>query len=203
MWKSDNPLVRLLRVLIGLGIVAVIGLTALTIVFSFPRKAEVSNATARVTACEDTGPITRRGFGHNWSCTATFRDDETGETWTTDVDMNLFAPDDVGKDVRVAWSHGGGRIVTSENRVYTPLEGVSSGTYTLIVVAVGFTTFLLGLWMLIKAVVWGFTQEGQRRFWDKFHGGAEKRAAQKKKDEEFWAQIKQNREQRKAARRRK
>ncbi|KAA5832519.1 hypothetical protein F1721_16065 [Saccharopolyspora hirsuta] len=212
MWRSDNPVARVLRVLIGFGIVALIAFTALTVIFSFQRKTEATNATARVTACEDTGPITRRGFGHNWNCTATIRDDESGETWTTDIDMNFFTPEDIGQDKRLYWGYGGNRMVTSDYRVYASPEGVSAGTYAVISAAVGFPAIMAMLWFFAKAVVWGFSQEEQRKFWEKIHGTPEQRAAKKQKELEErqarkarlarYAEIKEARRRAKEERRR-
>lgn len=71
--KSDNPFIRLLRMLFGFGIVALLLLTALTVNFSFPEKSTVTNATAQVQSCEDHVPLSRRGFGPRWNCTALIR----------------------------------------------------------------------------------------------------------------------------------
>ncbi|WP_406689056.1 DUF6346 domain-containing protein [Saccharopolyspora sp. ID03-671] len=110
LWNSNNLAVRLTKLIGGLTVTAAILMLWPTVVFSFPQKHEKPNSTAHVQSCEDTGPITRRGFGSNWNCAVTIRDDETSETWTTDLDMNFFTPDDVGKEKRLTWGYGGGRF---------------------------------------------------------------------------------------------
>ncbi|RRO16185.1 hypothetical protein EIL87_14125 [Saccharopolyspora rhizosphaerae] len=202
MWKSDNPLVRFVRFVVGLGIVAVILLTALTIIFSFPEKSTATNATAKVQSCVDTGPITRRGFGHNWDCKIAVRDDKTGERWTDQVDMNVFSPEDVGKEKPVAWGYAGGRIVKSDNRHYSTPEGSSTGTHLVVMFATGAVAIVAALWFLSRAIIWSFSQQGQRKFWEKIHGSSEEKAAKKEKDDEFWAEMRRNRELRKQAKER-
>ncbi|MDI2028477.1 DUF6346 domain-containing protein [Saccharopolyspora sp. TS4A08] len=209
MWKSDNPLVRVLRVLIGFAIVALIALTALTVIFAFPAKTGGSNATAVARSCEDYGPISRRGFGHHWGCTAQIRDDKTGETWTDVVDMNVLQPQDVGRQERITWGFSGGRVGKSENRVYRSPDGYSDGVNLAVTVVVGFAALLAMLWFFAKAVVWGFTQEGQRKFWEKIHGSNWERAAKKQHELEErerrrqrWAEVKAHREQVKEEKRR-
>lgn len=209
MWKSDNPLVRVLRVLIGFGIVALIALTALTIIFAFPAKTSGSNATAVAKSCEDYGPISRRGFGHHWGCTAQIRDDKTGETWTDVVDMNVLQPQDVGRQERITWGYSGGRVGKSENRVYRSPDGYSDGVNLAVTVAVGFAALIAMLWFFAKAVVWGFTQEGQRKFWQKIHGSNAERTAKKQQELEErerrrqrWAEVKAHRQQVKEEKRR-
>lgn len=202
MWKSDNPIARIIRLVLGLGIVSVIVLTALTIIFSFPEKSKTTNATATVQSCEDTGPITRRGFGHNWNCTVNVRDDKTGETWSDQVDMNLFTPEDVGKEKRVAWGYAGGRIVKSDNRVYSSPEGYSGATSIIVMFATGAVAIVAALWFLAKAITWSFSQQGQRRFWEKSLGTSSEKKAKKQQDDEFWAEMRRNRELRKEQRRR-
>ncbi|CAM05167.1 hypothetical protein A8924_6330 [Saccharopolyspora erythraea NRRL 2338] len=202
MWNSDNIAIRLAKMLGGFVVVAVLVMLWPTIVYSFPEKKDNPNGTALVRSCEDTGPVTRRGFGHNWSCVADIRDDKTGDTWTATVDMNFFTPAEVGKQKRLVWGYGGSRTSTNkEKRTYTRAEdGYSNGTVTLVLVV---TTGLVGipaLWMFSKSVVWSFSQAEQRKFWEKIHGSPEERAAKKKKDQEFWDQMRRNREQRKQAR---
>lgn len=199
MWKSDNPIARIFRFVIGVGIVAVILLTALTIIFSFPEKSTVTNATAKVQSCVDTGPLTRRGFGHNWNCTVTVRDDKSGETWTDKVDMNVFGPEDIGKEKRVAWGYAGGRIVKSDNRDYSSTEGYSVTTHLIVMFATGAVAIVASLWFLSRAIIWSFSQQGQRKFWEKVHGNSAEKAAKKQQDDEFWAEMRRNRELRKQA----
>lgn len=184
MWKSDNPLIRALRVLIGLGIVVLIALTALTIIFSFPAKTSESNATAVAKSCEDHGPISRRGFGHQWACTAQLKDDKTGESWTGVVDMNVLQPDDIGREERITWGYSGGRVGKSENRVYSSPDGYSKGVNTAVTVIVGFAGLVSMLAFFTKAVTWGKTQEGQRRASEKTHGTESKRTAKKQGERE-------------------
>ncbi|MER5391456.1 DUF6346 domain-containing protein [Saccharopolyspora sp. NPDC002686] len=183
MWKSDNIAIRLAKMLGGFVVVAIIVLSWLTIVFSFPEKHDRPNGTAYVQSCEDTGPITRRGFGHNWSCTATIRDDKTGNTWTQTLDMNFFSPDDIGKEKRLTWGYGGGRSnINTEKRTYTPAEGYSTGFTTTISVVSFIVLLPPALWMLATSVMWSFSQAEQRKFWEKIHGTPEERAAKKRKE---------------------
>ena len=184
MWKSDNPGARALRVIIGFGIVAFIGLSALTVINWFPAKT-TANATAVVESCEDRGPISRRGFGPHWACQATITDDETRETWTDTVDMNVLSPADAGKQERITWGYSGGRVGKSDNRVYRSPEGYSRGVNTLVIIVVGFPAFLMMLWYSAKAIVWGLSQEEQRKFWTKINKGTpEELAATKQRERE-------------------
>ena len=182
MWKSDNPLIRALRVLIGLGIVVLIALTAVTIIFSFPAKSPESNATAIAKSCQDYGPISRRGFGHHWACTAQIKDDKTGETWTSVVDMNVLRPEDIGQKERITWGYSGGRVGKSDNRVYSSPDGYSKGVNTAVIVIVGFAALVSMLWFLTRAVAWGKTQEGQRKASEEMHGTESERSAKKQKE---------------------
>ncbi|QUH04463.1 hypothetical protein HUO13_30085 [Saccharopolyspora erythraea] len=201
MLKSDNLAVRLGKMIAGFIVVAVLVMLWPTIVFSFPTMKDKPNATADVKSCEDTGPVTRRGFGHNWNCVATIRDDETGQTWTTSIDMNFFTPDEIGEPQRLTWGYGGGRgNINTDKRTYTQAEGFSSGTVTMISIVAAGVLGIPALWMFSKSVVWSFSQAEQRKFWEKIHGSPEERAAKKKKDQEFWDQMRRNREQRKQAR---
>lgn len=195
--------------LIGFGIVALIALTALTIVFSFPAKTGGSNATATAKSCEDYGPISRRGFGHHWACTAQIRDDKTGETWNDVVDMNVLQPQDVGRQERITWGYSGGRVGKSENRVYRSPDGYSEGVNLAVTVVVGFIAIVAMLWYFSKALVWGYTQEGQRKFREKIHGSSTERAAKKQQEraererrQRHWAEVKQHRQQVKEEKRR-
>lgn len=200
LWRWDNPLMRVLRVLVGFGVLAVIALSAMTIMFSFQARASEADGTALVESCEDKGPISRRGFGHHWNCTVMIREHETGERFTAEVDMSVFSPEDIGEERLIAWGNTG-RLQAGE-RKYVPVEhGVSGNTRDTVWMVVGLPTAIALLWMFPKAIVWGFTQEGQRQFWEQIHGTPEERAAKKAKDEEFWAELRRNREQRKQARR--
>ncbi|WP_207918737.1 DUF6346 domain-containing protein [Saccharopolyspora karakumensis] len=184
MWKSDNPILRILRVLIGFGIVALIALTALTIIFTFPEKTPATNATAVAKSCEDYGPVSRRGFGHHWACTTEIRDDETGEVWTDVVDMNVLSPESIGKQERITWGYSGGRTGKSDNRVYRSPDGYSEGVNLTVTILIGFAAIPMILWYFAKAVVWGFSQEEQRKFWEKINGTPEEQAAKKQKEDE-------------------
>lgn len=205
MWYSDNIVIRLAKMLGGLVVVAVIVMLWPTIIYSFPEQKDNPNGTALVKSCEDTGPITRRGFGHNWNCTAEIRDDETGQTWTASIDMNFFTPEDIGKQKRLVWGYGGSRTShNTEKRTYTRAEdGYSSGTTTLVALVTTGVVGIPALLMLSKALAWSGTQEEQRKKREKIHGTPEERAAEKQKDDQFWAQIRANREERKKARQQK
>lgn len=209
MWKSDNPLARALRVLIGLGIVVLIGLTALTIIFSFPAKSPASNATAVAKSCEDYGPISRRGFGHHWACTAQIRDDKTGETWTGLVDMNVLQPEDIGREEHITWGYSGGRVGKSENRVYSSPDGYPKSVNTAVMVIVGAAGLVSMLVFFTKAIAWGRTQEGQRKASEKAHGTKSERTAKKQQEQQErerrqkrWAEVKEHRRQVKEEKRR-
>lgn len=182
MWKSDNPLIRAFRVLVGFGIVSLIALTALTIIFAFPEKTPATNATALAKSCEDYGPVSRRGFGPHWACTAEIRDDKTGETWTDVVDMSVLGPESVAKQERITWGYSGGRTGRSDNRVYRSPDGYSEGISLTITIIIGCAAIPLLLWYFSKAIVWGFSQDEQRKFWEKINGTPEEQAEKKQEE---------------------
>lgn len=195
LWNSNNLAVRLTKLVGGLVVTAAVLMLWPTIVFSFPQKHSSPNATALVQSCEDTGPITRRGFGHNWDCSIKVRDDETGKTWTANVDMNFFTPDDVGKEKRLTWGYGGGRYNNNtELRTYTPAEGYSTGVFTLIGCLAGVVIVPAALWMLAKSIIWSFSREEQRKFWEKINGTTEEKSAKKQQQAEEKAQRQQARQ---------
>lgn len=186
MWYSDNIVIRLAKMLGGLVATAVLVMLWLTIIFSFPEQEDNPNGTALVKSCEDTGPITRRGFGHNWNCTAEVRDDETGKTWTSQIDMNFFTPEDIGKEKKLIWGYGGSRTShNTEKRTYTRVEdGYSSATNTLVAIVATGVVGIPALLMLSTALNWIGTQEEQRKWREKLHGTPEERAAKKRKERE-------------------
>jgi hypothetical protein len=184
-WNSDKLPIRLAKMVFGLILTAAIALLWPTIVFSFPQKHDAPNATALVRSCEDTGPITRRGYGHNWNCTAEIRDSKTGETWTTDLDMNFFTPDDIGKEKELTWGYGGGRYnINTEKRTYTPAEGYSSGTFTVVACVAGILVLPGVILMLVTALAWSLKSDEHRKHWEKIRGTPEERAAKKQQEQE-------------------
>ncbi|MEB3366887.1 DUF6346 domain-containing protein [Saccharopolyspora mangrovi] len=202
--NSNNLGVRLTKMVLGLLATTCILMLWPTAVFSFPEKAEKQNATAIVQSCRDTGPITRRGFGHNWDCRAQIRDDKTGKSWTTNIDMNFFSPEDVGKEKRLTWGHGGGRASTNtETYIYTSSEGYPAGVRILVAIVAAIVIIPPALWLLAKSVVWSFPQNQQRRFWEKINGTPEQKAEKKRKkqaDDARWRETQRRRaEQHEAA----
>lgn len=192
VWRSDAVPVRLVKLVGGLVVTACIAMLWPTIIFSFPEKHERPNATALVRSCEDTGPVTRRGFGHNWDCTLQVRDDKTGESWTTTIDMNLFSPEDVGKQKRLTWGYGGSRFSTNKAmRTYTAAEGYSEG-FRLVVITL--TTLAIAppaLWMFAKSLVWGYSQAGQREFWERINGTPAERAEEQQREQQEEARFRE------------
>ncbi|MBA8823287.1 hypothetical protein FHX42_000616 [Saccharopolyspora lacisalsi] len=199
--QSDDLAIRLGKMLAGFLVVVVLLLLNLTIVFSLQAGYSETNAIAHVRSCENKGPISWRGFGNNWNCTAVFQQDGTGGTWRATVDFNLFTPEEIGTPQRVLVSDGGGRIVSSENVEYHQSTGISPGAAGWIWTATTFVFIFPTLWVFSRSVVWSFSQEEQRKFWEKIYGTPEERAAKKEKDREFYRQIRQNRADRKEARR--
>ncbi|TWG08907.1 DUF6346 domain-containing protein [Saccharopolyspora dendranthemae] len=196
-WNSNSIGVRLAKLVLGLLTTACILMLWPTIVFSFPEKAEKQNATALVESCKDTGPITRRGFGHNWDCAVRIRDDETGRSWTTAIDMNFFSPEDVGKEKRLTWGHGGGRASTNnETYIYTRAEGYPTGVRTLVAIVTAIIILPPALWLLAKSIVWSFSRDEQRKFWEKINGTPEERAEKKRKKQEEDAQWRETQRRR-------
>ncbi|WP_433873806.1 DUF6346 domain-containing protein [Saccharopolyspora sp. CA-218241] len=187
----------------GFVIVALLLMLWPTIVFTFPLEKDNPNGTATAHSCEDTGPVTRRGFGINWNCVATIRDHESGETWTAEIDMNFFTPEDIGEPKEIVWGYGGSRSShNTELRTYTLAEGgVSSGARTAIAIGAAVLVVVPAIFMFIRSLRWSGTQEQQRKDRERVNGTPEEQAAKKKEDEEFWAQMRRNREQRKQARR--
>lgn len=184
-WNSNNIAARLAKTALGLLATACILMLWPTIVFSFPEKADEQNATALVQSCEDTGPITRRGFGRNWDCNVRIQDDKSGKTWTTSIDMNFFSPEDIGKEKRLTWGHGGGRASTNtETYIYTRAEGFPTGVRTLVAIVAAIVLLPPALWLLAKSIVWSFPQNEQRKFWEKIHGTSEEKAEKKRNEQE-------------------
>lgn len=192
VWRSDAVVVRLAKVVGGLVVTACIAMLWPTIIFSFPEKHERPNATALVQSCEDTGPVTRRGFGHNWDCAVQIRDDETGKSWTTTIDMNLFSPEDVGEEKRLTWGYGGSRFSTNTSvRTYTAAEGYSEGFHLVVITLATIAISPLLLWMFAKSLVWGYSQAGQREFWEKIHGTPSERAEKKRREQQEEARLRE------------
>ncbi len=196
--QSDNIAIRLMKMLAGFAVIAVLLLSTLTIVFSFHGRVNHSNATAHVESCVDKGPVSWRGFGHNWKCTFTVQDDKTGDTWKDSLDFNFFTPDDIGTPQRITW---GESRVSEGVGGYNQTDGLPSGVDGWIDVAAIFIFIFPTLWVFSRSVVWSFPQEEQRKFWEKIYGTPEERAAKKEKDGEFYRQLRQNRADRKDARR--
>lgn len=202
--NSNTIGLRLTKMVLGLIVTACIVMLWPTIVFSFPEKADKPNATATVQSCEDTGPITRRGFGHNWDCRVRIADDESRKNWTTNIDMNFFSPEDVGKEKRLTWGHGGGRASTNtDTYVYTRAEGYPAGVRLLVSIVAAIVLLPPALWLLVKSVVWIFPQNEQRKFWEKIGGTSEQKAEkkrQKQAEDERWRETQRRRaEQHEAA----
>ena len=195
LWNSDKLPVRLAKMVFGLVLTAAIALVWPTIVFSFPQKHEPPNATALVQSCEDTGPVTRRGYGHNWNCTAKIRDNKTGATWTTDLDMNFFTPDEIGKEKQLTWSYGGGRYNTNtEKRTYTPADGYSSGTFIVVACVAGIFVLPAVILMLVTSLAWALPRVERRKHWEKIRGTPEERAAKKQQEQERDTELRESRQ---------
>ncbi|RRO16186.1 hypothetical protein EIL87_14130 [Saccharopolyspora rhizosphaerae] len=124
--------------------------------------------------------------------------------------MNVLQPQDVGRSERITRDYSFGRVGKSENRVYRSPEGYSDGVNLAVTAVVGFAAIGAMLWFSAKAVVWGFSQEGQRRSWEKIHGSDADRAAQKQREIEErerrrrrrWAEVKAHRQRVKEEKRR-
>lgn len=194
----DNRAVRALNLIGGLAVLPLAVLLFLTVLFSFNRSSESANATAHVHSCEDIGPISWRGFGHNWKCTATIQEDDTGESWTATRAFNFFTPDEIGTPQRISVGHS----LTSDKVFYSQTEGWSSAAVGIIDTIAAIFIFIPALWLFSRLIVRSFKQEEQRKFWEKIHGTPEERAAKKQKDKEFWEEMRRNRAQRKETRRR-
>ncbi|MEV4730871.1 DUF6346 domain-containing protein [Saccharopolyspora sp. NPDC049426] len=192
VWRSDELPVRMAKLVGGLVVTACIAMLWPTIIFSFPEKHERPNATALVQSCEDTGPVTRRGFGHNWDCTFQVRDDETGKSWTTTTDMNLFSPEDVGEEKRLTWGYGGSRFSTNTAvRTYTAAEGYSAGFRLVVITLATIAIAPPALWMFAKSLVWGYSQAGQREFWERISGTPAERAEERRRKQQEEARFRE------------
>jgi hypothetical protein len=180
--ESDNPITRASRLVLGLITAVIVVFTALTAVFSFPAKG-AANATAVAKSCEDYGPISRRGFGHQWVCEAVITDYKTGETWTDVVDMNILTDEDIGNEKAISWGYQRGRAVMSDKRVYSPADGYSEAVHSLVL----FPSFIIGgvgaFAMVVIGILGAMTRQSRRALIEKSFGTREERTAKKQAEE--------------------